>query len=124
MIAREAPCLVLGHAPGRERLGGGRGERTKTLRRTIDHGDRYLGGDPLPVLPAMELREVVGAHDPYKAQAGDPAAQALARYRIPEKQAGRLPMLRPPAWVFLTGLKINLSSTGLRNPDGSWKSGT
>ena len=53
-----------------------------------------------------------------------PAAQALARYRIPEKQAGRLPMLRPPAWVFLTGLKINLSSTGLRNPDGSWKSGT
>jgi nicotinate-nucleotide adenylyltransferase len=23
--------------------------------------------------------------------------------------------------VFLTGLKLNLSSTGLRNPDGSWK---
>ena len=53
-----------------------------------------------------------------------PAAQALARYRIPENQAGRLPMLRPPAWAFLTGLKINLSSTGLRNPDGSWKSAT
>ena len=53
-----------------------------------------------------------------------PAAQALARYRIPENQAGRLPMQRPPAWVFLTGLKINLSSTGLRNPDGSWKSTT
>jgi len=25
--------------------------------------------------------------------------------------------------VFLTGLKINLSSTTLRNPDGSWKMG-
>jgi nicotinate-nucleotide adenylyltransferase len=53
-----------------------------------------------------------------------PAAQALARYRITENQAGRLATLRAPAWVFLTGLKINLSSTGLRNADGSWKSGT
>jgi nicotinate-nucleotide adenylyltransferase len=50
-----------------------------------------------------------------------PAAQALARYRLPEKEAARLADARPPAWVFLTGLKINLSSTGLRNPDGSWK---
>jgi nicotinate-nucleotide adenylyltransferase len=50
-----------------------------------------------------------------------PAAQALARYRLPEKQAGRLAEHRAPAWVFLTGLKLNLSSTGLRNPDGSWK---
>jgi nicotinate-nucleotide adenylyltransferase len=53
-----------------------------------------------------------------------PAAQALARYRVSENQARRLATLRAPAWVFLTGLKINLSSTGLRNPDGSWKSGT
>jgi nicotinate-nucleotide adenylyltransferase len=51
-----------------------------------------------------------------------PAAQALAHYRLPENQAGRLADHRPPAWVFLTGLKLNLSSTGLRNPDGSWKS--
>ncbi len=50
-----------------------------------------------------------------------PAAQALARYRIPENKASRLADLRPPAWVFLTGLKLKLSSTGLRNPDGSWK---
>jgi nicotinate-nucleotide adenylyltransferase len=50
-----------------------------------------------------------------------PAAQALARYRLPEIQAGRLADLRAPAWVFLTGMKLNLSSTGLRNPDGSWK---
>ena len=50
-----------------------------------------------------------------------PAAQALARYRLPENQAGRLAEQRAPAWVFLTGMKMNLSSTGLRNPDGSWK---
>ncbi|WP_277996489.1 nicotinate-nucleotide adenylyltransferase [Bradyrhizobium sp. STM 3843] len=51
-----------------------------------------------------------------------PAARALARYRIPETQAARLADRRAPAWVFLSGLKLNLSSTGLRNPDGSWKS--
>jgi nicotinate-nucleotide adenylyltransferase len=51
-----------------------------------------------------------------------PAAQALANYRIPETEAGRLADRRAPAWVFLTGMKMNLSSTGLRNPDGSWKS--
>jgi len=50
-----------------------------------------------------------------------PAAQALARYRLPENQAGRLADQRAPAWVFLTGMKSNLSSTGLRNPDGSWR---
>jgi nicotinate-nucleotide adenylyltransferase len=50
-----------------------------------------------------------------------PAAQALSRYRLPENQAARLADRRPPAWVFLTGMKLNLSSTGLRNPDGSWK---
>jgi nicotinate-nucleotide adenylyltransferase len=50
-----------------------------------------------------------------------PASLALARYRVPEKDAGRLAGRRAPAWVFLTGLKSGLSSTGLRNPDGSWK---
>ena len=50
-----------------------------------------------------------------------PAAQALARYRLPENQAARLADQQAPAWVFLTGMKSNLSSTGLRNPDGSWR---
>lgn len=50
-----------------------------------------------------------------------PAAQALARYRLPENEAGGLADRPPPAWVFLTGMKLRLSSTGLRNPDGSWK---
>jgi nicotinate-nucleotide adenylyltransferase len=50
-----------------------------------------------------------------------PTAQALARYRLPENQAGLLADCGAPAWVFLTGLKLNLSSTGLRNLDGSWR---
>ena len=50
-----------------------------------------------------------------------PAAQALARYRLPENQAGKLADRPAPAWVFLTGMKLSLSSTGLRNPDGSWR---
>ncbi|MGY3448885.1 nicotinate-nucleotide adenylyltransferase [Bradyrhizobium sp. USDA 4353] len=51
-----------------------------------------------------------------------PAARALARYRIAEADASRLADRAAPAWVYLTGLKMSLSSTGLRNPDGSWKS--
>ncbi len=50
-----------------------------------------------------------------------PAAQALARYRVPENQAASLAEQRPPAWIFLTGMKLSLSSTGLRNRDGSWR---
>lgn len=53
-----------------------------------------------------------------------PAAQALAPYRIGEQSAGLLATRRAPAWTFLTGLKLNLSSTALRNHDGSWKSNT
>ncbi len=50
-----------------------------------------------------------------------PAALALARYRLPERDATALARRPPPAWVFLRGMKSNLSSTGLRHPDGSWK---
>ena len=49
------------------------------------------------------------------------AAQTLMRNRIDERSAGSLASRRAPSWTFLTGLKSNLSSTGLRNPDGSWK---
>ena len=50
-----------------------------------------------------------------------PAALALAGDRIPEAAAATLADRRPPAWVFLTGMKSPMASTGLRNPDGSWK---
>ena len=42
------------------------------------------------------------------------AAQALARYRIPSETAASLADRRPPAWVYLHGLKSPLSSTALR----------
>jgi nicotinate-nucleotide adenylyltransferase len=42
------------------------------------------------------------------------AAQALGRARIPEAAAAALAGRRPPAWVFLHGLKLPLSSTALR----------
>jgi nicotinate-nucleotide adenylyltransferase len=42
------------------------------------------------------------------------AAAALAGARIRESAAITLPLRRPPAWVFLHGLKSSLSSTALR----------
>jgi nicotinate-nucleotide adenylyltransferase len=42
------------------------------------------------------------------------AAQALARARIPERSAKSLLDRKPPAWVYLHGLKSPLSSTALR----------
>jgi nicotinate-nucleotide adenylyltransferase len=50
-----------------------------------------------------------------------PAAQALAHYRLAENKASLLADQHAPAWTFLTGMKLSLSSTGLRNPDGSWR---
>ncbi|WP_237718262.1 nicotinate-nucleotide adenylyltransferase [Rhodovulum sp. PH10] len=42
------------------------------------------------------------------------AGKALAHARLPEHKASLLPSRRPPAWVFLHGLKSPLSSTMLR----------
>jgi nicotinate-nucleotide adenylyltransferase len=42
------------------------------------------------------------------------AGQALDFARIPEERALTLPTRRPPAWVYLHGLKSPLSSTALR----------
>jgi nicotinate-nucleotide adenylyltransferase len=42
------------------------------------------------------------------------AATALARYRIDESDARRLPSITPPAWVYLHGLMSPLSSSALR----------
>lgn len=43
-----------------------------------------------------------------------PAARALAAARVPEPAARRLPRRAPPAWTFLTGRLVPLSSTMLR----------
>jgi nicotinate-nucleotide adenylyltransferase len=42
------------------------------------------------------------------------AGQALARARVPESAARSLARRKPPAWVYLHGLKSPLSSTALR----------
>ncbi|SFG35292.1 nicotinate-nucleotide adenylyltransferase [Methylobacterium gossipiicola] len=42
------------------------------------------------------------------------AARVLDRWRIAETDAGLLPDLDPPAWVFLHGPRSHLSSTALR----------
>jgi nicotinate-nucleotide adenylyltransferase len=42
------------------------------------------------------------------------AAQALGQFRVPETSATKLAELKPPAWIFLHGLKSPLSSTALR----------
>jgi nicotinate-nucleotide adenylyltransferase len=42
------------------------------------------------------------------------AGQALARHRLPDSQAKSLANRRPPAWIYLHGLKSPLSSTALR----------
>jgi nicotinate-nucleotide adenylyltransferase len=46
--------------------------------------------------------------------AGSTAAQRLARYRLDEARANKLVDCAAPAWVFLRGLKLPLSSTSLR----------
>ena len=40
--------------------------------------------------------------------------QALGFARLPEAAARTLPKRRPPAWIYLHGLKSALSSTALR----------
>jgi nicotinate-nucleotide adenylyltransferase len=43
-----------------------------------------------------------------------PAGQALSLARVPESAAKSLAVRKPPAWVYLHGLKSPLSSTALR----------
>jgi nicotinate-nucleotide adenylyltransferase len=43
-----------------------------------------------------------------------PAGAALARFRVPERDAARFARMRPPALIFLHGPRSNLSSTALR----------
>jgi len=42
------------------------------------------------------------------------AGQALTRFRLPETAAKTLALRKPPAWIYLHGLKSPLSSTALR----------
>jgi nicotinate-nucleotide adenylyltransferase len=46
--------------------------------------------------------------------AASAAGQTFARVRLPETAAKTLPERKPPAWIYLHGLKSPLSSTALR----------
>ena len=43
-----------------------------------------------------------------------PAARQLGRFRVPERLASTLPEMQAPAWVFLHGPRVALSSTEIR----------
>jgi nicotinate-nucleotide adenylyltransferase len=65
-------------------------------------------------IAAMVPIAVVDRLGPSLYATAGPAGQALARSRIPESAAATLADRRPPAWVYLHGLKSPLSSTALR----------
>jgi nicotinate-nucleotide adenylyltransferase len=72
---------------------------------------RWQNWQGIAALMPMAVVDRVG---PSLYAAGSIAAQALGRYRLPEEAALSLADQRPPAWVYLHGLKSPLSSTALR----------
>jgi len=65
-------------------------------------------------IAAMVPIAVVDRLGPSLYAAASAAGQALARARIPDAAAKSLPDRKPPAWIYLHGLKSPLSSTALR----------
>ena len=65
-------------------------------------------------IAAMVPIAVVDRLGPSLYASASAAGQALARARIPEATARSLLRRKPPAWVYLHGLKSPLSSTALR----------
>jgi nicotinate-nucleotide adenylyltransferase len=69
-------------------------------------------------IAAMVPMAVIDRLGPSLYAAASAAGQALARARIPESEAKSLLDRKPPAWVYLHGLKSPLSSTALRAARG------
>jgi nicotinate-nucleotide adenylyltransferase len=65
-------------------------------------------------IAAMVPMAVVDRLGPSLYATAGTAGQALSRARIPERAARTLAGRKPPAWVYLHGLKSPLSSTALR----------
>lgn len=63
--------------------------------------------DTLPIAVVDRMGESLSA-------TASRAARALGPYRVEESDAALLPLLTPPAWVFLHGLKSPMSSTDIR----------
>lgn len=66
-------------AGAREPVSGGRGERTVAPGRPVLHGDGHQAEDRLPLLPAVEAGEIVGAHQPDELDARKAAAKEAQR---------------------------------------------
>lgn len=83
-----------------------------------------IGADNLQQLPKWKdwqgmfhlVPIAVFARDTYDSRAlTGQAALRFARYRIPQRSAGRLAALRPPAWVFLVNRRHPASATRIRS---------
>ncbi|MFT8731033.1 nicotinate-nucleotide adenylyltransferase [Acetobacter fabarum] len=86
-----------------------------------------MGADGLVTLPRWKhwhqlVRQVPVAVFPRPGQnvraLGGLAAQYLARWRVPARQAARLATLSPPAWAFLPGAQNSISATAIRQRGG------
>src|SRR5271165_7360446 len=66
---REARRVALRRAPGTERRAGAARECAQGGARPVNDGDGHEVGDRAPMAPAMELNEVVRAHDPHEMDA-------------------------------------------------------
>ena len=86
-----------------------------------------MGADGLVTLPRWKhwhqlVRQVPVAVFPRPGQnvraLGGCAAQYLARWRVPARQAARLAAFSPPAWAFLPGAQNSISATAIRQRGG------
>ena len=84
----------------------------------LDHGRRQSA--PLPSLAALARHRAAGADRGRRSAGAEPLfgrqCQPARRWRcarLPESAAKTLPQRKPPAWVYLHGLKSPLSSTAL-----------
>ena len=84
----------------------------------LDHGRRQFA--QLPSLAALARHRRDGAHSGGRSPRSKPlctgsaAGHWLSRFRLPESAARTLAERKPPAWIYLHGLKSPLSSTALR----------
>ncbi len=92
----------------------------------LDHGRRQPRS--IPSLAGLAADRCPGADRGDRSSAAKffapsprPPPRRSRAIACPRMRQHCLQIGRAPAWTFLTGLKLNLSSTGLRNPDGSWK---
>jgi nicotinate-nucleotide adenylyltransferase len=136
LAQRIADARALAHHPRIDVTGIEAGIHTRytydTVRYLLTHcaGVRFvwiMGADNLQTfhrwqkwaaIASMVPIAVVDRLGPSLLAAAGLAAQALARYRLRDGQAATLAYRRPPAWIYLHGLKSPLSSTALRAARG------